>query len=166
MGLDDNYDNNCYSIMSQAAAGCVYDGADVTQGDVNAAWQVLTSKASCSGTVHQTSYDQCDGQVANDCIDSGGNWDEEACTCYNPPGCDQSWASDCYSNGGSWDTGSCTCTYADYYYDYNYYQSGYYQCYDYYRVTDYYQYSGEGNTWTYLYSTREYTGTECYLIMQ
>lgn len=116
MGLDDNWDNNCYTIMSQASAGCVYSGADVTQGDVNAAWQVIYNKSTCSGHVQGTGLDQCDGAVANNCIDNGGYWDEETCYCYNATGCDQTQQSTCYSNNGRWDDASCSCAYPQYYY--------------------------------------------------
>jgi hypothetical protein len=117
----------------------------------------------CDNSVVQPIF-HCDFRIENDCRTSGGTWDFATCTCQHTIGCNPAEANDCRTQGGNWDDASCSCGFQDYYYDPNYKNSGDYRCYEYYSVTDWY--SVQGDTWTYLYSTYDYMGTECYLIVQ
>jgi len=164
---------NCVSIMAGANNNGTRDYNNIPATDVDKVNKQFdaSTRPNCTSTMAAPTTEVDKGD--NNCVDMDGDgWTVCDGDCNDN---DPNLVSNCQTYGCTDIDGDGWCNDTDcddydssvqscntYYDPQPYYNPPSYQCYAYYRFTDYYQYSGEGNTWSYLRTETQYMYTDCY----
>jgi hypothetical protein len=72
-------------------------------------WQCINEGGIWDPNTCTCGFSHCDPNARNVCIGEGGSWNDVLCTCTYP--CNPVERQQCISSGGSWDEANCTCAY-------------------------------------------------------